>query len=103
MILDRTATVNSMNVGSLREEELDEEFDEKQYKMLGSEATLTDRLLYGLSHPKFFTSMYNINGRQVFNSKCTLLSCFGFVLAFLYIFGVLVVPLFLDRTIDTSF
>ena len=44
-------------------EEIQDEFDESQYNMLGSNKTVLQKVTSALSHPKFFTSLYNINGR----------------------------------------
>ena len=102
-IVKRTQTWDSLHAFSLDESDLEEEFDDKQYKMLGTEKTAIDKLIGALSHPKYQTSMYNINGRQIFSTKLTLISFLCLMLALVYILSTSVYPLLVSRDISTTF
>ena len=83
---------------------LDEEFDRNQYEMiLGSQKTLRQKLMYYITYPKLFTSLYNQNGLQTFSSSWTVISCFGIVIYLIALILILLYPLLNGGFVERKF
>jgi len=103
MDFDNRRSHSMANYSETNVDEVFDEYDQSQYNMLGNNTTVFGSLAAYLSHPKFFTSLYNINGRQIYSSKCTIISGLFFIFAINVILVFYVYPMLTEQYISINF